>query len=310
MRPTLALAAALLVLTACGGNDSTSTGTTREGPPVVLTTFYPTTYFAQRIAGEAAKVSCPVPADADPIFYRPPADVIRRYQDADLIVLNGAEFEKWPLRTSLPDSKVVDSALGFKDEWITYVHATVHSHGPGGEHAHEGLDGHTWMDPVRARQQANAIRNALRRILPDAADAIDARAKALDQDLAALDAAWKDAAKDYAGRTIYASHPAYNYLAKRYGLAFENLDLDPEEMPDDATFLAIRTKLHQKPGTHIFWEGAPKAEIAKRIRDELGLESIEISPCEMLSDEELQAGQDFLTVMRANVEKARPALAP
>ena len=36
--------------------------------PLILTTFYPTTYFTQRIVGDYCDVECPVPNDADPIF--------------------------------------------------------------------------------------------------------------------------------------------------------------------------------------------------------------------------------------------------
>lgn len=65
------------------------------GKPVVFTTFYPTTYFAQRIAGEFAEVVCPLPEGADPIFGHPEADQVLTYQAADLVIVNGASFEKW-----------------------------------------------------------------------------------------------------------------------------------------------------------------------------------------------------------------------
>ena len=88
--PRLTLAAAL-TLSLVGGCNSEPPPTTQavdSGPITVATTFYPTTYFAQRIAGDLARVTCPVPAGADPIFWQPTAEDIGAFQSADLIVLN------------------------------------------------------------------------------------------------------------------------------------------------------------------------------------------------------------------------------
>jgi hypothetical protein len=62
------------------------------------------------------------------------------------------------------------------------------------------------------------------------------------------------------------------------------------------------------PARFILWESAPSPEIEKRFADDLGLTSIEFSPCEILPASEQRAGRDYLTVMRANVERVAPAL--
>ena len=122
---------------------------TAAAPLTVYTTFYPTTYFTQRIGGSHVEVTCPLPDDADPIFWQPDRNTIMAYQKAALIILNGADFEKWALTASLPTGRIVDTARNFTDQFITYESVT-HSHGPGGDHTHEGIDGHTWIDPTLA----------------------------------------------------------------------------------------------------------------------------------------------------------------
>lgn len=300
----------LLTLAGCGGDENGPDATSEDGPTTVYTTFYPTTYFAERLAGDAAEVVCPIPEDEDPIFYRPPASMILEYQAADLVIVNGAEFEKWVLTTSLSDEKRVDTARAFQGDWLTFEEATEHSHGPSGAHAHEGVDGHTWLDPVLAKQQAAAIAKALQRLLPAEAEAIGGRLEALHADLDALDAELKRLGADYDGEALYASHPAYNYLAKRYGWKVVNLDLDPESMPGDDVFAEVRAKLADHPGRYLLWESEPLPEIAQRFEDELGLASVLFSPVEMLGAEERAAGEDYLTVMRANLERIAPALRP
>ncbi|MAE66496.1 MAG: adhesion lipoprotein [Phycisphaeraceae bacterium] len=290
----------------CGEQAAPPTVLETTGKPVIYTTFYPTSYFAQRIGGEAVEVVCPVPEDEDAIFWMPDDATIAAYQKADLIVVNGAGFEKWVKRVSLPDARVIDTARPFRDRFLRYEGTTTHSHGPAGEHAHEGVDGHTWVDPVNARIQADEIRKALARFRPEQAATFGAGFEKLAADLDALDKTLRALSGEDGGPPLLASHPAYNYVADRYGWHLVNLDLDPETMPDDATFAAIRKILDEHPANFILWEGEPTAEIAERFSGELGLTSVLFSPCELLSGDEIGAGLDYLKVMRQNLKQIEP----
>jgi zinc transport system substrate-binding protein len=302
--------AACALLVACGDAETPTTpaGGGARAKPVVYTTFYPTTYFAKRLAGDDARVVCPLPDDEDPIFWKPDEETILAYQGADLIVVNGAEFEKWVPRASLPESRVVDTAASFSEGWVTFEKAVEHSHGPSGKHAHEGIDGHTWLSPVLAKAQSARIMGALMQLLPDSEARLRVmeRHAALDADLDDLDARFQSLTKDYDGHALLASHPAYNYVARQYGWRVLSLDLDPGAMPDDAAFDEIRALLAETPARHILWESAPQADIAARFRRELGLESIVFSPCETPPDD----GVDYVARMNENLDDVAPALAP
>ena len=281
---TRALPVALLigligVLTACK-DDPEYTAPRREGPPVVYTTFFPMTAFTERIVGDLAMVVCPLPEDADAISWKPSPEQIRGFQDADLIVLNGAKFEKWPLTTSLPENRVVRTANGFSAEWIEYADATQHTHGPTGEHSHEGVDGHTWVDPVLAKRQAATIRDALIRLLPDQRAALEANYAGLSKDLDDLDARFKALPKG----VILCSHPAWNYPARRYG--WQSVNFEPTD-----------TGLGELEGKVALWEGEPDAAVAQRLR----APSIVFDPCEA-------AGGDYFERMRANLDRLKAAL--
>ena len=65
-----------------------------EDKLVVYTVNYPLQYFAQRVAGEQAEVILPMPADIDPVFWQPAAKDIVGFQQADIILLNGAGYAK------------------------------------------------------------------------------------------------------------------------------------------------------------------------------------------------------------------------
>ena len=291
-RLTVSILMTVLLLAGCGGEPSDSQGQPRSGKLVVMTTMYPMAYLAERIGGDLVEVICPVPAGEDPIFWQPDEETIGRYQEADLIVLNGADFAKWVAKTPLPSAKIVDTAKPFEKEFIRFETATTHAHGPAGEHAHEGIDGHTWMDPVNAKIQADEIREALVRLLPEHEAQIDARFKMLARDLDELDRGLTACSTD---RALLASHPAYNYIAKRYGWNVVNLDLDPAEMPSAEVFGQISKILEDHPAKFLLWESSPEPEIAAKLHDELMLACPVISPCELEGDE------DYLAAMKRNL---------
>lgn len=280
--------------------------------PVVMTTFHPTTCFVRRIAKDRVTVSCPLPQDADAAFWNPPREVIARFQAADLVIVNGADLEKWIATASLRSSRLVDVSKPFADSFLRIENAVTHSHGAAGEHSHEGIDGHTWLDPENARIQAKEILRALdRRFADDAA----ARAEfamnhaALDAELAALDAGFRGLGKQKGG-ALYASHPAYNYLARRYGWKVINLDLDPGEMPGDEKIAALRFGLSERPGKYLLWEAEPLPEIAARMKSELGLESIVVDPGENPSAKDLESGLDYLAIQRRNLASLATCFEP
>lgn len=288
MRPVLAFILSI-TLAACGDKPSEQSASP-SGGKTVLTTFYPTQYFAQRIAGDFLTIDCPVPEDADPIFWQPDRASLQKYQAADLIIINGAQFEKWLATASLPESRIVDTAKSFEQDFIRYETSTTHKHGSAGEHAHEGIDGHTWLDPINAKVQAATIRQALAKRWPEHAAAFEKNFAALVADLDALDAACKEVDP---AQPMLASHPAYNYLARRYGWKVTTLDLDPETFPAKDAIPASH------PAKVILWESMPREKTITLLEKQHGLKSIVFSPAELKGEE------DYLATMQANIARLK-----
>lgn len=297
-----AISSTLLLAVVCLGCSRNETSTP-IAKPQVYTTFSAPTYFVQRIAGEHVDVVCPLPADGDPIFWMPSSQTIAAYQKADLIVVNGAGFERWVEKVSLPTSRIVDTAAPLADQWLKYEGAVTHSHGTAERHSHEGVDGHTWLDPNQAKVQAAEIRRALIELVPEAADEFRANYAALAADLDELDRSLRELSQILGDTPLLASHPAYNYPARRYGWNLTNLSLDPAVMPDDAALDEIRRILAAAPARVLLWESPPTDEMAARFREDLGLASVVFSPCELLED-----GEDYIAVMRENVARLREAV--
>ena len=147
---------------------------TKTTPPVarqvsagkrVAVVNYPLQYFTKRIAGDRVEIIFPVPQEEDPAFWKPQDKDIMQYQQADLILLNGAEYEKWLPAAVLPLTKQVVTSQVFMDRYVTNGEVVTHSHGPAGMHSHGLIDFNTWMDPQQAALQAQSVRDELVRLL-------------------------------------------------------------------------------------------------------------------------------------------------
>lgn len=295
---SLLTAGIALCLCACGDSKPRAAqAPAKSGPLTVMTSFYPTTYFAKRIAGEHARVVCPLPKDADAAFWEPSPEVLAQYQQADLIVLNGANFENWTSTATLPESRVVVTADGFKKDWIVIKNSVTHSHGPAGSHTHAGVNGHTWPDPVNAIAQADAIRDAL--IAKDPAHKADyiANAQKLDNDLADLAARFKALELR---KPMFASHPSYSYLARRCGWKLVEFTLESDEPPTEKQIADLRQAKAANPDAEVMlWEEKPCAE-SQKLMDELKLRVVIFDPAESA-----EGPDDYLAIMRKNLERLK-----
>ncbi len=261
---------------------------------------YPLQYFAERIGGEHVKVVFPVPLDVDPAFWTPDIPTINAYQQADLILLNGATYAKWVGKVSLPGSRIVGTSKKFRDQYIVVKGAVSHSHGPGGEHSHAGTAFTTWLDFSQAAKQAQAIAKALGRKQPDLVKTFEKNLTALVKDLKALDADLKAVVSRAPEKPLVASHPVYQYLARRYGLNLKSVTWEPDELPVEQQWHDLSTLLANHSARWMIWEGEPMKESALRLKA-IGLNSLVFDPCGNTPDQ-----GDFLSVMRQNVENLKP----
>ncbi|HED52832.1 MAG TPA: zinc ABC transporter substrate-binding protein [Phycisphaerales bacterium] len=271
---------------------------------VIMTTMYPTTYMARRIAGGLIPVKCPLPMGADPIFWIPPRDTVEAYHRARLVVLNGAGYEKWVQSISIPESRIIDSADAFRDEFVTYELGVTHSHGPAGPHTHKGTDGHTWMDPNNAIEQARAIADAMKATWPEYANEFDSNLAELVADLRALDTELKDLTPKVESVKLLASHPAYNYIAKRYGWTITNLTLDPETGLDDEAKATIKSAIGEYAGPVILlWESQPA-----HTDEPTPWANVVFTPAELPGTGEKPIKPDYIDIMHANIQRLADAL--
>lgn len=254
----------LLALVALGGCEGQAPETKTAAQKRLFVSNYPLAYFAERLVGPQVEVDFPVPADVDPAYWTPDADAVASIQEADLIVINGATYESWFEKVSLPASKVIDTTAELKDRFIQ-VEGETHSHGPEGEHTHSGTAIHTWLDPALAIEQLRALEYALADEMQFLGQQLTENAIALDQDLLSLESAFAARTAPSKGWHVIGSHPLYEYPAKRLEWQLHSVHWEPGETPADAEFEALKQYLETHPAKIMLWEEEPTAETRTRL---------------------------------------------
>ena len=273
-------------------------------PPRVYTVNYPLAYFAKRIAGESVKVVFPVPPDVDPAFWSPDAEAIADYQQADLVLLNGAGYAGWLQRATLSQSRLIDTSGALADQVILVDDTVTHSHGPGGDHSHQGMAFTTWLDMEFAAGQARAVFDALVRLRPENETDYRERLNRLEKDLGELDTRLKVVAERIGDQPLVFSHPVYQYLVRGYELNARSVHWEANEIPGNDQWRELSDTLATHAAIWMIWEGEPLPDTVRRL-ESMGIESLVFRPCGNRPVE-----GDFLSVMLDNVlelERAFPA---
>jgi putative ABC transport system permease protein len=282
----------------------------RPEPPVLPSTNarkrvavvnYPLEYFAHRIAGDHVDISFPVPRQEDPAFWKPSDQEIESLQRADLVLLNGAEYEKWLPAAVLPLTRQIVTSQVFADSYVTNGEVLTHSHGPQGMHSHGQIDFNTWMDPKQAARQAQSVRDELVRLVPAATKDLDANLRALVQDLDKVDVAIQQASSPLGHSPLLGSHPVYEYAARRYGWNLRSVHWEPDELPSDEEWRRFEELHRQHPARIMIWEADPLPAVAERLR-QMGIEPICFETC---ANQPAQG--DYLTAMKANAARLATA---
>jgi zinc transport system substrate-binding protein len=272
------------VLLAGCGEDSSS-----GKRPTVVASFYPLAWAAERIAGPGVRVVNLTPAGAEPHDLELTPSDIETIDGAQLVLYLGHGFQP----------AVEEAAEDRSEPSLDLLAGQRLAAGAGGEEG-GGVDPHVWLDPVRFARIALTIGAALHR---------ERAAEAVAASLRALDAEYRAGLRDCERNELVTSHAAFGYLAKRYGLRQVALTgLSPEAEPSPRDLEALVDEVRNSGATTVFFETLVSPRLAQTVAREAGAKTAVLDPVEGLTDDEVAAGDDYVTVMRRNLSTLRQAL--
>ncbi|WP_400164351.1 metal ABC transporter solute-binding protein, Zn/Mn family [Brevibacillus sp. TJ4] len=188
-------------------------------------------------------------------------------------------------------------------------HAHEDGHGHGHDHDHGDTDPHVWLDPTLLKAQAETIKGALVAKDPANASAYEANYQQLADDLDQLDRDFQEMAAQAAKKEFMVSHSAFSYLAKRYNLEQVAISgLNPAAEPSPSQMKQLVEYVKENQISYVLFETLVSPKVAEVIAREAGVKTATLNPLEGLTAEDVQAGKDYLSIMRENLETLRKAL--
>lgn len=245
--------------------SSASGQTTQPNPAkfTVVTTFTVIADIAQNVAGDAANVQSITKAGAEIHDYEPTPQDIAKVQNAQLILWNGMNLERW-FEQFYQDAKGIPAVV--VTEGITPI--------PIAEGAYQNLPNpHAWMSPSNALIYVENIKNALIRHDPANKETYIRNAQVYAQKIRDLDRPLREKLAQIPAtqRWLVTSEGAFSYLAQDYGLQEAYLwpiNADQQGTPQQVKALIDKIKQNQIPV--VFSESTVSDKPARQVAKETG----------------------------------------
>lgn len=292
---TLSLLLIVSIFAGCAPQNSES-ALEDNGKLVVYTSFYPMYDFAKKIGGDKISVHNLVPAGTEPHDWEPATTDITNLERADMFIYSGLNMEHWV-------DKVL-STLENKDLIVVEASKDIET-----IKENDSTDPHIWLSIAKAKQQMENIKDALVAADSENADYYAQNYKKYAQEFDILNEKFKTEISVVPKKTIVVAHEAFAYLCAEYGLTQMGIEgLNPESEPDPERMTEIINFAKENDVTTIFFEELVSPKVAEIIAKEIGAKTAVLNPVEGLTDEQIESGEDYLSIMQQNLEALVTAL--
>ncbi|NEU29575.1 zinc ABC transporter solute-binding protein [bacterium LRH843] len=326
-----------MILMACGekgsiikneGAESSQTGNVLE----LYTTIFPLEDFANKIGREYVHVTNLVPVGADAHTYEPTPREMIKVAEGDMFIYSGAGLEGFAdalIETIKEENVAIVQASAnieltdFEDGHDDYEaenhddegHDHNEAENPGHNEVegdalhdhHHDKDPHVWLDPLLAISLAESIKDALIDLMPEQEETFIANFEQLKSELEDIHAEFQEMV-DQAGNNIFlVSHAGYGYWEERYGLKQMAIaGVSPTNEPSQRQLQRIIEFTNENGLKYILLEQNISTKIADVVKNATGVETLYLHNLESLTEK--NAGEDYYSLMRKNIEALKIAL--
>lgn len=297
-----------LLFAACGNTNNEAD---KKEDLTIVTTFYPIYDFTKEIVGDEGNVKLLIPAGTEPHDFEPSAKERAEISDADVFVYNSSDMEFFvdSLKDSV-DSKqtlMIEAAKGI--DRLESQEADEHEESEEGhDHAHE-YDPHVWLDPVLAIKEVRTIAGELGEKYPDKKEIFTKNADAYIKKLEELDQKYSEELKNATNRTFVTQHAAFAYLANQYNLEQVAISgVSPDQEPTPSRLAELKEFVKKNNIKVIYFEENASSKVAETLSNETGVKLEVLNPLESLTNEQIKAGENYISVMEKNLEALKESI--
>lgn len=185
---------------------------------IVAVTIVPEAAFAGAVCGDRAEILTLVPPGYSPENYEPTAQLMERFDRADIYFSIGVPAEEARILPAAPE----DMRIVALDDKVAEVYPRRHFEDG-------GIDHHVWLSPKRAILMVETIAGEMSRLDPEYAEYYRDNAESYIETLRAADVKIKAALEGVENRKFVAYHPAFGYFADDYDLIMYALEEEGKE---------------------------------------------------------------------------------
>ncbi len=287
--------------------QGTYTRQTKEKLSVIATSFAPYD-FAEQIASDNAEVEMLLPPGAESHTFEPtPADILK-IKECDVFIYGGGESEAWveTILNSIDGDIRIVKMMDVTELYEVDSEHEDHGH----DHKHE-FDEHVWTSPVNAIEICDKICKALCDADSDNQKEYKENFASYSEELRVLDAKISNMVSNAARKSIIIGDRfPLRYFTERYNLdyhsAFPGCSAQAEANPvtiSELTDIIVSEKIPV-----VFKTDLSKGSVAYTLSEQTGAEVMTLYSCHVISAEDLEAGETYLSLMTRNLNALNTAL--
>ena len=300
MRKFIVLLATLLIIlsTACG-NEVERVEDNKE--KVLYASFYPLEYMADRIIEDKMEVRNLLSNSQGIHGWEPSAKEMSDLEDAGNILINGAGLEPWLEKVSgtIKNLEVYDTSINVDLIEVSENHDSHSSD----EEGHGNYDPHFWLSPKSALVQAENVYKYIIQMDPDNKGIYEENYKGLKEDLIRIDQEYREGLEGRQGRSIIVPHDAFGYIEKDYGLKQIPINTIYDDGEVDLSSMSNLIEQAKEMGIKdVLYEDETSTDIADTIVSNTGGQALPIYTIEKITDKNLENHDDYISLLRKNLE--------
>ncbi len=181
------------------------------------------------------------------------------------------------------------------------------------EHKHEGhtVDEHVWTSPKNAIKIVRVIEEKVIEKDKEHEAEYKKNADAFVDELESLDKELKDVVKNGKRKTVlFGDRFPFRYLTNDYELkyyaAFTGCSTETEA--DLSTIVFLEDKVKEEEIPVVFTIEMANGKIADAICEDTGAKKLVLHSCHNLTKDEVESGEDYISIMKKNIENLKEAL--
>lgn len=310
----------LTAFAACAESEKTNSKTNsssqqNEKKLSIVCSIFPQYDFCKEIAGEKVELELLIKSKTDLHNYKPSAEDILKIKGCNLFIDIGGESDEWvndvfSLEGEKPEVLSLIDVVDAKDEEaLEGMEEEEHDHEEGEEESEK--DEHVWTSLKNAQLIVEAIEKKLCELDSKNAEEYKANANAYLSKLSSLEKEYSNAVQNAKQKTlVFADRFPFRYLADDYSLecfaAFSGCSAETQASFETIKFLAEKVK--EKNLSFVLKIDGSDGSVAETVASQSNAEIRTLNSCQSVSEDEINAGATYLSIMNDNLAVLKEVL--